>query len=79
MTRFARPTQLLRRLSAVPLPAQIDGETDIHALEALVLAGQARVIIPARVRTLAGHKQPPATVVEITRMGRAALRSFQGA
>ena len=79
MTTFAKPTQLLHRLCAVPLPTQIDRESDIQTLESLVLAGQARASIPAKVRTLAGHLQPPATVVEITRMGRAALRLFQGA
>jgi len=76
MPSFAAPAQLLRRLSAAPLPAQIDRETDIQTLETLVLAGQAKASIPARVRTLTGHVRPPATVMEITRMGRTALRYF---
>jgi hypothetical protein len=44
LDRSARPVrfQLLRRLAAQDLPFQLEGQTDIHALESLVLAGQAR-------------------------------------
>lgn len=69
--------QLLRRLSEQPLPAQVAKPTDIQALEVLVLAGHARATVPPKVRTLAGHEQPPATVLEITRLGRQALERFR--
>ena len=68
--------QLLKRLSGQRLPAVLDRPTDLEELVVLVLAGQAKANISESVRTLHGYERPPATVLEITRLGRQALATF---
>lgn len=48
--------------------------SEIDALRILVLAGHVRADIPAPLRTLGGHHQPPATVSEVTDRGRRLAR-----
>jgi len=67
---------LLKRLAEQALPAVVDEATDLDHLEVLVLAGHARATIPEPVRTLEGYLRPPATVLEITRLGRQAMAMF---
>lgn len=55
--------------------AVVDGG-EIDAVRILVLAGHVRGDIPAPLRTLSGHHQPPATVSEVTDRGRRLARRF---
>jgi len=66
---------LLRDLALLDLPATIDRADDIDALRSLVAGGMIKADIPPAVRHLGALTQPPATVTEITRLGRSMLRS----
>ncbi|MBU1361285.1 MAG: hypothetical protein KKC79_10010 [Gammaproteobacteria bacterium] len=70
------PFRYLRTFADKQLPAVIEGDSAIDALEVLVMAGYAKAKISSKVRTLHGFERQPATLVEITRMGRDALRMF---
>lgn len=67
---------LLKRLSDQQLPAVLDDDADLEDLVVLALAGQVKANIPEPIRTLYGHERPPATVLEITRLGRQVLAMF---
>ena len=67
---------LLHRLAAEQLPIAVAGGGQVDALRVLNMAGHVKAQIPKPVRTLDGYEQPPATVVEITSLGRSMLRRF---
>lgn len=67
---------LLHRLAAQELPVAVSSGEQIDALRVLSLAGHVRAQIPRPVRTLDGYEQPPATVTEITSLGRSMLKRF---
>lgn len=59
-----------------PLPVAVTRGADIDAVRVLSMAGHVRATIPKPVRTLDGFDQPPATVSEITSLGRHMLNRF---
>jgi hypothetical protein len=67
---------LLHRLAAQELPIAVTGGERVDALRVLNLAGHVKATIPKPVRSLDGYEQPPATVTEITALGRSMLRRF---
>lgn len=67
---------LLHRLAAEELPVAVAGGADIDALRVLSMAGHVKATIPKPMRTLDGYAQPPATVNEITSLGRTMLKRF---
>ncbi|HEY2256113.1 MAG TPA: hypothetical protein VGI11_10785 [Variovorax sp.] len=67
---------LLHRLAAQELPIAVAGGERVDALRVLSLAGHVKATIPKPVRTLDGYEQPPATVTEITALGRSMLKRF---
>jgi hypothetical protein len=58
------------------LPVYLTTGDDIDRLRVLMLAGLVKGEIDPPVRTLSGHAQPPALVLEITRMGRMMASRF---
>ncbi len=70
------PINLLHRLAAQDLPVAVSGGAQVDALRVLNLAGHVKATIPKPVRTLDGFEQPPATVTEITSLGRSMLHRF---
>ena len=67
---------LLHRLAAEELPVAVAGGAEIDALRVLSMAGHVKATIPKPLRTLDGYAQPPATVNEITSLGRTMLKRF---
>ncbi|MDM0073182.1 hypothetical protein QTH90_02235 [Variovorax sp. J2P1-59] len=67
---------LLHRLAAQVLPVAVTGGAQVDAVRVLNMAGHVKAVIPRPVRTLDGYEQPPATVTEITSLGRSMLRRF---
>jgi hypothetical protein len=67
---------LLHRLAVEDLPVAVAGGADIDALRVLSMAGHVKATIPKPMRTLDGYAQPPATVNEITSLGRTMLKRF---
>ncbi len=71
------PIHLLSRLARQSLPAIVENGGDIDAVRILVLAGHVKALVPAPTRQPFGPTvQPPATVTEITRLGRLMLQRF---
>ena len=68
--------QLLHQLANRHLPAVVVDDDEVEAVRLLVMAGHAKASVPAPVRTLSGHDQPPAVVTEITPLGRVFLERF---
>ena len=67
---------LLHRLAAQELPVAVTGGAHVDAIRVLNMAGHVKAVIPRPVRTLEGYEQPPATVTEITLLGRSMLKRF---
>jgi hypothetical protein len=67
---------LLHRLAVQELPVAVTGGAQVDAVRVLNLAGHVKATIPRPVRTLDGYEQPPATVTEITSLGRSMLKRF---
>ena len=74
------PIDLLRRLANSRLPIHIVDDTEIETLRILKLGGSIKAAIPEAVRLPGGlgqaRRQMPATVDEITRVGRSMLDLF---
>lgn len=70
------PLALLHLLSKEFLPVAVTDGGDIDSVRLLVLAGHVRADVPKPVRTLNGYHQPPATVTEITSLGRQMIKRF---
>jgi hypothetical protein len=68
--------KFLHRLMEEQLPIHLTSGADIDMLRVLILAGLVKGEIPLPVRTLTGHAQPPAVVLEITRIGRMMASRF---
>ena len=67
--------RLLHRLTQEELPVSFPRGGEVDAVRVLMLAGHVRAEIPRPLRTLdGGHHQPPATVVEVTPLGRRTVR-----
>ena len=45
-------------------------------MRVLCMAGHVKAVIPKPLRTLDGYTQPPATVNEITSLGRSMIKRF---
>jgi hypothetical protein len=77
---FPQPIDLLRRLASARLPIRVVDNGDIETLRILKLAGSIKAAIPEATRLPGGlnqpHRQLPATVDEITRIGRSLLSRF---
>lgn len=71
-----RPLALLDRLARARLPVMVVEDGEIELVRVLQLSGSLRARVPDPVRTLDGHGQAPATVVEITGLGHQLLASF---
>jgi hypothetical protein len=67
---------LLHRLAAQQLPVAVTGGAMVDAVRVLNLAGHVKATIPKPIRTLDGYEQPPATVTEITSLGRSMVKRF---
>ncbi len=67
---------LLHRIAAQSLPVAVTGGAQVDAVRVLSMAGHVKAVIPKPVRTLDGYEQPPATVTEITPLGKSMLRRF---
>lgn len=68
---------LLHYLSTQELPATIAGVQGVAAVEALIREGCVRAVVPLSRSAMA--ELPVATVTELTRLGRRALRRLHGA
>jgi hypothetical protein len=77
---FPQPIDLLCRLANARLPIRIVDDGDIETLRILKLAGSIKAAIPEATRLPGGlnqsHRQLPATVDEITTIGRSLLYRF---
>jgi hypothetical protein len=77
---FPQPVDLLRRLASARLPLRIVDDGEIETLRILKLGGLIKAAIPDAARLPGGldqsRGQPPATVDEITRIGRILLDRF---
>jgi hypothetical protein len=77
---FPQPIDLLHRLANARLPIRIVDDGDIETLRILKLAGSIKAAIPEATRLPGGlnqpHRQLPATVDEITTIGRSLLYRF---
>jgi len=67
---------LLHRLSEQQLPVAVSGGAMVDAVRVLNLAGHVKATIPRPIRTIDGYEQPPATVTEITSLGRSMVKRF---
>jgi hypothetical protein len=67
---------LLHRLAVQQLPVAVTGGAMVDAVRVLNLAGHVKATIPKPIRTLDGYEQPPATVTEITSLGRSMVKRF---
>lgn len=67
---------LLHRLAAQELPVSVVGGAEVDAVRVLRMAGHIKADIPRPLRTLSGYTQPPATVLEITSLGRTMIKRF---
>lgn len=67
---------LLHRLAAQELPVAVTAGAEVDAVRVLSMAGHIKAMIPKPLRTLDGYIQPPATVNEITSLGRTMLKRF---
>lgn len=80
MYEFPRPIDLLQRLANTRLPIRIADHGEIETLRILKLSGSIKAAIPDAARLPGGlqrgHAQSPATVDEITRLGRILLDRF---
>ena len=80
MYEFPRPIDLLQRLANTRLPIRIVDHGEIETLRVLQLSGSIKAAIPDAARVPGGlqrsHAQSPATVDEITRLGRILLERF---
>ncbi|MGJ7498297.1 hypothetical protein ACSFA8_24975 [Variovorax sp. RT4R15] len=80
MYEFPRPIDLLQRLANTRLPIRIVDHGEIETLRILKLSGSIKAAIPDAARPPGGllrsHAQSPATVDEITRLGRILLDRF---
>lgn len=65
---------LLHYLSTQELPATVAGVQGVAAVEALIREGCVRAVVPLGRSAVA--ELPVATVTELTRLGRRALRRF---
>ena len=74
------PVDLLRRLANARLPIRIADHREIETLRILKLGGCIKAAIPDAARLPGGlgpsNRQAPATVGEITRLGRILLDGF---
>ncbi|MDQ0034998.1 hypothetical protein J2W30_002754 [Variovorax boronicumulans] len=68
---------LLHYLSTQRLPATVAGAQGIAAVQALLMEGCVKAVLPSKRSGEAGV--PVATVTELTRLGHRALRRFSGA
>jgi hypothetical protein len=77
---FPRPIDLLRRLASTRLPIHIADHGEIETLRILKLGGSIKAVIPESPRLPGGlhpsQGQAPATVDEITKLGRILLERF---
>lgn len=77
---FPAPLDLLRRLANSRLPIHIVDDTEIEILRILKLGGSIKAAIPDAARLPGGldqaRRKMPATVDEITRLGRSMLDLF---
>ena len=80
MYEFPRPIDLLQRLANTRLPIRIVDHGEIETLRILTLSGSIKAAIPDAAQPPGGllrsHAQSPATVDEITRLGRILLDRF---
>ncbi|MDR6536286.1 hypothetical protein [Variovorax soli] len=80
MHEFPRPIDLLQRLANTRLPIRIVDHSEIETLRILKLSGSIKAAIPDAGRPPGGlqraQAQSPATVDEITRLGRILLERF---
>ncbi|WP_162586216.1 hypothetical protein [Variovorax sp. RA8] len=71
---------MLQRLANTKLPIRVVDDGDIETLRILKLAGSIKAAIPEAAHSPGdlhrGQRQLPATVDEITRLGRAMLERF---
>ena len=67
---------LLHLLAAQELPVAVTSGAEVDAVRVLSMAGHIKATIPKPLRTLDGYTQPPATVNEITSLGRTMLKRF---
>jgi hypothetical protein len=82
MYAFPRPIDLLQRLADTRLPTHIVDHGEIETLRILKLSGSIKAAIPDAARLQGGlqrYAQSPATVDEITILGRILLDRFPGA
>lgn len=75
-----RPIDLLHRLARTKLPIRVDDCGEIEILRVLKLGGTIKAAIP-EARPVSGshgaaHRQSPATVAEVTSIGRILLERF---
>jgi hypothetical protein len=77
---YPQPIELLRRLANARLPVHVVDHAEIETLRILKLGGSIKAAIPDAARVPGGldssHGQLPATVDEITRVGRSLLDLF---
>ena len=77
---FPQPLELLQRLANTRLPIRVVDHGEIETLRILKLAGSIRAAIPEAAHPPGGlhrsQRQLPATVDEITRLGRTMLERF---
>ena len=77
---FLKPIDLLRRLANARLPIHTADLREIEALRILKLGGSIKAAIPEAARLPGGldqgRSQEPATVAEITHLGRRMLELF---
>lgn len=77
---YPQPIELLRRLANARLPVHVVDHAEIETLRILKLGGSIKAAIPDAARVPGGldssYGQLPATVDEITRVGRSLLDLF---
>ncbi|MGK6307332.1 hypothetical protein [Variovorax sp. DT-64] len=77
---FPQPLELLYRLANTRLPIRVVDDGEIETLRILKLAGSIKAAIPEAMHPAGGlhrsQRQLPATVDEITRLGRTMLERF---
>lgn len=77
---FPQPLELLQRLANTRLPIRVLDHGEIETLRILKLAGSIKAAIPEAAHPAGGlhrcQRQLPATVDEITRLGRTLLDRF---
>lgn len=77
---FPQPLELLQRLANATLPIRVVDDGEIETLRILKLAGSIKAAIPEAAHPAGdlhrSQRQLPATVDEITRLGRTMLERF---